>query len=264
MTTLQQISSPPQASAEVVVNQNFQAVEQIAAYAMDATTTSVLNWGYVGGRWGGFPITAGTLALTASQTNYIVVAKATGVISVSTATTNWTDATNYARVYKVVTGTATVTAGSTEDHRGGPGGVHGGAGGGASAVSSVAGLTGAISASALNTALGTGTVPINSQSAAYTLVLADIGTCIYHPAADTTARTFTIPANASVAFAVGTVITFDNDFGAGVLTIAITTDTLVLVGTAGSTGSRTLAAGGQATAIKVGSARWRITGNGLT
>jgi hypothetical protein len=104
----------------------------------------------------------------------------------------------------------------------------------------------------------------NSQSGAYTLVASDAGKHIYHPSADTTARIWTIPANGSVAFPIGTAVTFDNDFGAGAITIAITTDTLVLVGTAGSTGSRTLAPGGQATAIKVTSTRWRISGTGLT
>ena len=104
-------------------------------------------------------------------------------------------------------------------------------------------------------------IPINSQSADYTAVLADAGKCLYHPSADTTPRTFTIPANGSVAYPVGTTLMFDNDDGAGALTIAITTDTLVLVGTAGSTGSRTLAEGGRATAVKVTSTRWRISGS---
>jgi hypothetical protein len=107
-------------------------------------------------------------------------------------------------------------------------------------------------------------IPQNSQSAAYTLVLADANKHIYHPAADTTARIWTIPANSSVAFPIGTAVTFDNDFGAGAITIAITTDTMVMVGSAGLTGSRTLASGGQATAIKVTSTRWRINGSGLT
>lgn len=107
-------------------------------------------------------------------------------------------------------------------------------------------------------------IPQNSQSAAYTTVLGDAGKHIYHPAADATARTWTIDSNANVAYPIGTAITFDNDIGAGVVTIAITSDTLVLVGAAGSTGSRTLAAGGQATAIKVTSTRWRINGTGLT
>lgn len=103
-------------------------------------------------------------------------------------------------------------------------------------------------------------VQINSQSADYSFALTDGGGVVYHPAADTTARTWTIPENASVAFPVGTVITIDNDFGAGALTIAITTDTLVLVGAAGSTGSRTVAAGSQATLLKVSATRWRISG----
>ncbi len=106
-------------------------------------------------------------------------------------------------------------------------------------------------------------VPQNTQSAAYTLALADAGKHIYHPSADTTARTWTIPANASVAFPLGTAITLVNDTSAGVLTIAITTDTLVFAG-AGSTGSRTLAANGMATLLKVGATRWLISGVGLT
>jgi hypothetical protein len=106
-------------------------------------------------------------------------------------------------------------------------------------------------------------IPQNSQSAAYTLVLADAGKHILHPSADTTARTFTIPANSSVAFPIGTAITFINQNGAGVVTIAITTDTMRL-SPAGTTGSRTLAANGSATAIKITSTEWIISGSGLT
>jgi len=101
----------------------------------------------------------------------------------------------------------------------------------------------------------------NSQSAAYTLVLADAGRHIYHPAADTTARVWTIPANASVAFPIGTALTFIND--GGTITLSITSDTLALAGD-GSTGSRTLAQYGMATAVKVTSTRWIISGSGLS
>lgn len=117
------------------------------------------------------------------------------------------------------------------------------------------------------TSKGTEMSPLIRQTiinAAYTTILSDGGKHMYHPATDTTARTVTIAANASVPYPIGTAITFDNDFGAGVMTIAINTDTLVLVGTAGSTGSRTLASGGQATAVKVTATRWRISGVGLT
>jgi hypothetical protein len=105
-------------------------------------------------------------------------------------------------------------------------------------------------------------IPQNSQSAAYTLVLADAGKHIFHPVGDNNARTFTIPANGSVAYPVGTAITFINMAVANV-TIAITTDTMYL-SSAGTTGSRTLAQYGSATAIKITSTNWLISGSGLT
>jgi hypothetical protein len=112
-------------------------------------------------------------------------------------------------------------------------------------------------------AVGFRNTPINSRSAAYTLVLADSGKTILHPSADTTARTFTIPANSSVNYPIGTVLTFVNQNGAGVVTIAITSDTMRL-SPAGTTGSRTLAANGVATCVKLASTEWIITGSGLT
>ena len=105
-------------------------------------------------------------------------------------------------------------------------------------------------------------IPQNSQSAAYTLVLADAGKHIFHPVGDNNARTFTIPANSSVAYPVGTAITFINMAAANV-TIAITSDTMYL-SSAGTTGSRTLAQYGSATAIKITSTNWLISGSGLT
>jgi hypothetical protein len=123
MSQLQQLSSS-QVSPEVPINENFETLEHQAVYGKDHTTTAGLTWGYVGGRWGGFSITAGTLTLTNTAANYLVVAMATGVISTSTTTTNWNDSDNYLRVYKVTTASSVVTA--VEDHRAGPGGVHGG------------------------------------------------------------------------------------------------------------------------------------------
>ena len=110
-------------------------------------------------------------------------------------------------------------------------------------------------------AVGFRNTPVNSQSAAYTLVLTDAGKTILHPISDNNARTFTIPANASVAYPVGTVITFVNLINT--VTIAITSDTMYLAGP-GTTGSRTLAAYGVATAVKLTSTSWLISGNGLT
>lgn len=105
-------------------------------------------------------------------------------------------------------------------------------------------------------------IPINSQSAAYTTVLTDSGKVIFHPSTDANARTFTIDSNANVAYPLGTAITFIN-MTSQVVTIAITSDTMYLAGT-GATGSRSLAQYGIATAIKMTSTTWLISGNGVT
>jgi hypothetical protein len=101
----------------------------------------------------------------------------------------------------------------------------------------------------------------NSQSTAYTTVLADAQKHILHPTADNNARTFTIAANASVAYPIGTCLTFVNQINT--VTIAINTDTLTMAGT-GQTGSRSLAANGIATALKITSTSWIISGAGLS
>lgn len=111
-------------------------------------------------------------------------------------------------------------------------------------------------------AVGFRNIPINSQSAAYTTVLADSGKAILHPASDANARTFTIDSNANVAYPIGTAITFIN-MTSQVVTIAINSDTMNL-SAAGTTGSRSLAQYGSATAIKIGSTNWLISGSGLT
>lgn len=103
--------------------------------------------------------------------------------------------------------------------------------------------------------------PFNQQDANYTLVLADSGKTVYHTSA--TPHTHTIPANASVAYPVGTILTFVNDTGAGNVSIAITTDTLRFI-PGGTTGTRTLAANGRATAVKMTATTWQIAGTNLT
>lgn len=108
-------------------------------------------------------------------------------------------------------------------------------------------------------------IPQNAQSGSYTLILSDSGKHIYHASGDG-AATYTIPAASSVAFPLGTAVTFVN-LSATSISIAITTDTMYL-SSAGTTGTRTLAQYGSATAIKVSgvssSGLWVISGSGLT
>ena len=102
-------------------------------------------------------------------------------------------------------------------------------------------------------------LPQNSATTgAYGVVAADAGLHIYSSAT----RTITIPANGTIAMPIGSTIAFVAGTGATV-TIAITSDTMYLAGT-GTTGSRTLAAFGMATAVKITSTSWIISGNGLT
>ena len=104
-------------------------------------------------------------------------------------------------------------------------------------------------------------IPQNAQTGNYTLVAADAGKHIYH-ASGAGAATYTIPANGSVGYAIGTALTFVN-MSATSISIAITTDTMYLAG-AGTTGTRTLAQYGSATALKLTSTTWVISGAGLS
>jgi hypothetical protein len=97
-----------------------------------------------------------------------------------------------------------------------------------------------------------------TTTGAYTVLAADAGKHIY----STATRTITIPANATTAMPVGSTLVFIAGSGATV-TIAITSDTMYLAGP-GSTGSRTLAPFGMATAVKITATSWIISGNGLT
>lgn len=107
-------------------------------------------------------------------------------------------------------------------------------------------------------------LPQNSKSANYTLVIGDSSKHMYHPSADVTARTWTIPDNATVAWPLGTELTFVNDNGAGAITLSIAgTDVMRLAGT-GTTGNRTIAANGIAVALKLTATSWIVNGTGVT
>ena len=110
------------ASPEVQMNENMESLEFAFVYGKRHPVTTALTWGYWGGFWGGFTITASTVTLTNATDNYLVVARATGVISTSTATTNWLNTTDYARAYKLTTAGSVVTV--VEDHRAGPYGIY--------------------------------------------------------------------------------------------------------------------------------------------
>ena len=109
----------------------------------------------------------------------------------------------------------------------------------------------------LVSASGVGFTP-NSKSSDYTFVLGDAGDIIVHPATDTAFRTWTIPANASVAYPIGTTILLVVQQAAGRINLVITTDTLRTVG--GATGKILLVASTQYLLVKVAATEWLVQG----
>ncbi len=107
----------------------------------------------------------------------------------------------------------------------------------------------------------TGTLTPRNSSTNTTTVISDGNKSIVHPASDNNPRTFTIDSNANVPYDVGTCITFVNMINT--LTIAITSDTMTLMG-AGTTGNRSIAANGLATALKISATGWVISGTNLS
>lgn len=98
-------------------------------------------------------------------------------------------------------------------------------------------------------------LPQNSQSSNYGIVATDRGKGVHF----TASATATIPANASVAFPIGTVMEISAAPGA-TISIAITFDTLRLIPT-NSTGTRTLVGPGSAYLEKKTATEWWIRGD---
>jgi hypothetical protein len=96
-----------------------------------------------------------------------------------------------------------------------------------------------------------------TQGSAITLALTDAGKSVQN-----TLGGWVVPANATVAFPIGTVIELFNNSGSA-QTVSITSDTLRLAGTA-STGSRTLAQYSSALLVKRTATMWTIAGAGVS
>lgn len=103
-------------------------------------------------------------------------------------------------------------------------------------------------------------IPQNSQSAAYQFVLADAGKHIYHPVGDNNARQFTIPANATVAFPLGTAITVVN-MAATASTMIITSDVLNYANI-GAVTTITIPQYNEVTILKILTTAWLASGSG--
>jgi hypothetical protein len=112
-TNLTQLTSG-QANKETTVNELVDSGSPATLFGRNAVTTTGLTWGYFGGRiyidGTATSISNGTVALTASSTNYVEV-DITGAVSKNTTAFS----ADKCPLYKVVTGGSTIT--SYEDHR---------------------------------------------------------------------------------------------------------------------------------------------------
>jgi len=109
MTTHLDTLVASQAGKEVTANELFDALSPVIVGGRRASTTSGLTWGYYGGmvNISGTPtaVASGTIALTASATNYIELDPATGAVSKNT--TGFT--AGRCPLYQITAGASSVT-----------------------------------------------------------------------------------------------------------------------------------------------------------
>ena len=98
-------------------------------------------------------------------------------------------------------------------------------------------------------------MPVIAEATSWTPSLDDANKIIVLD--DATTITVTIPANASMPYPIGTVLTFVS-MGTTDIDVAITSDTLVYDST---NLTATINAGGSASAIKVSATEWKLDGN---
>jgi hypothetical protein len=108
MTLFQQIAAA--LNWNLRVNENFDSVSPAGLYGRNPATTTGLTWGFLGGNFNGVAVTSGTVALTASNTNYVVAHRTTGAVTAAITTTNWLNTSTYLQLYQIVAGASTVTS----------------------------------------------------------------------------------------------------------------------------------------------------------
>jgi hypothetical protein len=204
--------------------------------------------------------TTATLANSATSLGIGNTATASQIVNMFTASTGGPSTYNFATGATVSGSTKSISIGTA------------GASGSTTNIAIGSAVSGATSTLTVSGSLADATLTSTAKSVGYlglpqsatatsaTLAIGDAGKHIY---VTTASQTITIPANGSVAYPIGTTITFIAGASATTVLIAITTDTLRLAGGT-STGTRTLAANGMATAVKVAATTWYINGTGLT
>jgi hypothetical protein len=105
-------------------------------------------------------------------------------------------------------------------------------------------------------------IPLTQKNATYTLVAADAGKGFYKD--NTTAYSYTIPPNSSVAFPIGTVIQFLNLGSSNAITVVRGSGVACRLAGVSTNDDWEIAAYGEATIQKVGTDSWVIRGTGVS
>jgi len=97
-----------QSAKEQTANALFDAASPATTLGRRLSNTAGMVWGYYGGivtllDGSKISLANDTKTLTPSTTNYLVIKKSDGVVSVSSSITNWNDTTNYSRLYLITT-----------------------------------------------------------------------------------------------------------------------------------------------------------------
>lgn len=104
-------------------------------------------------------------------------------------------------------------------------------------------------------------VPLIARASGYTFVLADAGRGALKDVS--TAVTYTIPPNSSVAFDIGTILTVVNGNASSNISLAAGAGVTVRLAGSSTTGPRTVTPWGYATAIKIATNVWLVSGPGV-
>jgi hypothetical protein len=219
-TTLLDTILANSANKEALANALFDAASPAMLFGRHASACSGLTWGYYGGQFGSNAIANGTLALTASATNYVQANPSTGAVTSNTS--GFT--TGYTQLYTIVTGATTVT--SYTDLR-----QAGGGSGGSGTVTSVAGAGGIESPTGAITGSGTlrETMLLSGgavQTAAYTFVTGDRGSTLVMNSASAISQALPTPTGTTLTtnFPTGWFVALEN-IGAGTMTLTVPTGT---------------------------------------
>jgi len=199
-TSILDTISVSQASKEVTANALSEAAAPAFLFAKRDATTAALTWGFYGGRIDGTAVANGTVALTASNTNYVVAHRTTFAVTAATTTTNWNNTATYGRMYQIVVGTSAPT--SWQDHRFGTGGIL------APNVTNIKPTESLIIAcSDETTALTTGTAKVTFRMP-YAFTVTGIRASL--STAQTSGSIFTVDVNESGTTIISTKLTIDN------------------------------------------------------